>query len=799
MLFFIIYKLQVKTIDRQGRVTTNQYDAIRELLQTTDPLGRTTKYTWCTCGGLSTLTDANNNVTTWGLDEQGRVTSKTYADSSAISYTYETHTSRLHTMTDARGSVATYAYNADNTLSGTTYSPGSGVASTPNVSFSYDTVYNRVTGMTDGTGTTSYSYNGVYTSGSPITGGGRLASVSVPIASSSAAITCGYDALGRVTERDVDHSSTDANNVSTTFDSLGRVTGVTNALGAFTYAYVDTTSRLSSVTYPTGTGGTGHSMITDYSYYGNTGDQRLEEIQNLKYTTQLSQFDYTYNAVGTIATWTTQADSSTAIVNTLSYDGADQLANAVQSGGGSASNAYHYDPAGNRLAEVTGSGTTAGQFNTLNQLTGLSSSTTSQTVAGHASAAITSATINALSATISSSTNFTANVPLPSGTNVVSVVAQPTSSTGSITTKRYQIVLSGTAPTSLTYDANGNVLTDENGYSYTWDALNRMTKITYSGGATSNFAYDGLSRRISIIEKNSGGTVTSTKNYLWIGSEIAEERNASNTVTKRFFPQGEQQSGTNYYYTRDHLGSIREMCSSSGSIVARYSYDPYGRTTLVSGTNIATFQYVGDYTHQTSGLNLTLFRAYDLNAGRWLSRDPIGENGGVNLYEYVDSSPIDNLDPSGLRTETRLVPLYKTTATKDYTTFYDLTEGGGCYRHFFNHHWEWLVQVYRIQQREAVQDLADDAEFLSHASLGGAVVSAAYGLEPIAGGLEGLSQFMDGAAGAWRYTPWVDVGTTSEMIPGTLRRTTTTRTQKISNCPCGTSNYGPIPPNPPWS
>ena len=56
-----------------SRVTKNNYDAIRELLLTTDPLGRTTKYTWCTCGGLSTLTDANNNVTTWGLDEEGRV------------------------------------------------------------------------------------------------------------------------------------------------------------------------------------------------------------------------------------------------------------------------------------------------------------------------------------------------------------------------------------------------------------------------------------------------------------------------------------------------------------------------------------------------------------------------------------------------------------------------------------------------------------------------------------------------------------------------------------------------------
>jgi YD repeat-containing protein len=245
ILTILYRKLDVDhTIDRQGRVTSNTYDAIRELLSTTDPLGRTTKYSWCTCGGLSTLTDANGNVTTWGLDEQGRVTSKTYADSSAINYVYESNLSRLHTMTDARGSVATYSYNADNTLAGTVYSPGTGVATTPNVSFTYDSVYNRVLTMADGTGTTSYAYNPI--TGTATLGAGRLASVTVPVYSTSAtaSVTYAYDELGRVVTRGVDHATTNANNVSTTFDALGRVTGVSNALGAFTYAYVDQTSRL---------------------------------------------------------------------------------------------------------------------------------------------------------------------------------------------------------------------------------------------------------------------------------------------------------------------------------------------------------------------------------------------------------------------------------------------------------------------------------------------------------------------------------------------------------------------------
>ncbi len=107
-------------------------------------------------------------------------------------------------------------------------------------------------------------------------------------------------------------------------------------------------------------------------------------------------------------------------------------------------------------------------------------------------------------------------------------------------------------------------------------------------------------------------------------------------------------TATGYYYMRDHLGSVREMLDSSGTIVARYSYDPYGRVTLVSGSNLATMQYTGDYVHQTSGLNLAKYRAYDASTGRWLSRDPIKERGGLNLYEYCRDDATDVTDPSGL-------------------------------------------------------------------------------------------------------------------------------------------------------
>ena len=108
----------------------------------------------------------------------------------------------------------------------------------------------------------------------------------------------------------------------------------------------------------------------------------------------------------------------------------------------------------------------------------------------------------------------------------------------------------------LTYDANGN-LTTGGTTNYVYDAANRLVKIWYGtagSSASTTFNYDGLGRRVQIIESGTSGSVTSTKNLIWDGMTIREERNASNAVTKMYFANGVQISGSNYYYTRDHLG-----------------------------------------------------------------------------------------------------------------------------------------------------------------------------------------------------------------------------------------------------
>lgn len=60
--------------------------------------------------------------------------------------------------------------------------------------------------------------------------------------------------------------------------------------------------------------------------------------------------------------------------------------------------------------------------------------------------------------------------------------------------------------------------------------------------------------------------------------------------------------------------------------------------------------------HQASGLALAPYRAYDANIGRWVSRDPIGEKGGINLYTYVWNNPVNYIDPFGLEAAVPAIP-----------------------------------------------------------------------------------------------------------------------------------------------
>jgi RHS repeat-associated protein len=332
--------------------------------------------------------------------------------------------------------------------------------------------------------------------------------------------------------------------------------------------------------------------------------------------------------------------------------------------------AYRYDPAGNRTIEQIQSAVTTSAYNILNQMTGRSGGGL-LTITGTLDRPGTVNVSGTTYLTTGSNNAFAAIAPVVTGSN--NIVISATNVNGYGVTKTLGVnVTGGTAIPSLSYDPDGNLVSDST-LTYGWDAANRLTTINYPSGAHSTFAYDGQGRRVLIIETGSSGGVTSTKNLVWEGMTIAEEKNASGTVTKRYFGQGVQLSGSNYYYARDHLGSIRELTNTNGVIQAEYDYDPYGRQTQLSGTMTADFGFTGLYVHQPSGLDLAPYREYSATLGRWISRDSIGnpylaavgKNGtllqrfrwpgapaesrvGPNLYRYVADDPVNRTDHLGL-------------------------------------------------------------------------------------------------------------------------------------------------------
>jgi RHS repeat-associated protein len=92
---------------------------------------------------------------------------------------------------------------------------------------------------------------------------------------------------------------------------------------------------------------------------------------------------------------------------------------------------------------------------------------------------------------------------------------------------------------------------------------------------------------------------------------------------------------------------VRDVLDQQGNVTASYDYDPYGKLTN-SPAKLPEFGYAGMQYHAASGLYLTKYRVYEPQSGRWLSRDPIEEEGGINLYGYVGGDPLNYIDPLGL-------------------------------------------------------------------------------------------------------------------------------------------------------
>jgi RHS repeat-associated protein len=218
------------------------------------------------------------------------------------------------------------------------------------------------------------------------------------------------------------------------------------------------------------------------------------------------------------------------------------------------------------------------------------------------------------------------------------------------------------------YDAAGNLLANDGTRSFAYDAENQLTNVLVSNAWRVGFVYDGLNRRrISRYYAWQGGWVeTNEVHYIYDGLLVLQERDTNNnpqvTYTRGLDLSLSRQgaggiggllartdtNGSTYYHA-DGNGNITAMMDGNQDIVARYRYDGFGKLLGKWGSlaDANTYRYSSKDYDRNSGMYYYGFRFYEPNFQRWLNRDPIGENGGFNLYRFNHNRPIVEVDPLG--------------------------------------------------------------------------------------------------------------------------------------------------------
>jgi RHS repeat-associated protein len=222
--------------------------------------------------------------------------------------------------------------------------------------------------------------------------------------------------------------------------------------------------------------------------------------------------------------------------------------------------------------------------------------------------------------------------------------------------------------TSLTFDANGNMTTDQNGKTIRYDAWNRVVEQKSGSASQIVYRYDGLGRRV----REGNNTIYYNNNWQAVEEydreeEIVEEQylwspiyiDALARVQRDTDGDGELDQVLNISHDANfNVTGIIVASPQVPAVVERFQYDAYGAKTVlnaswnvVSGNGSYAFRhgFAGGKQDIVTGRLHFRNRDYDPTLGRWSSRDPIGFEGSpYNLYEYVDGNPIAKTDPTGL-------------------------------------------------------------------------------------------------------------------------------------------------------
>ncbi len=239
-------------------------------------------------------------------------------------------------------------------------------------------------------------------------------------------------------------------------------------------------------------------------------------------------------------------------------------------------------------------------------------------------------------------------------------------------------------PISLSYDAAGNVTQDgdSNGdHKYTWDYRNRLIEVEEKQSGNWNtvgeYKYDAQNRRVLKVVTNKG-SLNGTTRFLWGGVsdwQCLEERDSSGDLVARFtyspgyidavaVQERDLNSDDDFadanevvYYHSSTLSTVYVLSDSGGSVIERYEYDGYGAVTVLDADHSDDADGISDvenpylFTGRRLDLESDLMqyrnRYYAPTLGRFISRDPVGYEGGYGLYAYVSSRPTKATDVLG--------------------------------------------------------------------------------------------------------------------------------------------------------
>lgn len=474
-------------------------------------------------GEICSSTDTAGNVTAFGYDANGNLSSVTPPSPLGAETIAVDSLSRTTSITDGKGQKTSYSYDALDRVTqilyngATTCTPSSGNC----ITFAYDADGNR-TSMTDNTGTTSYYYDAL----------NRTITLALPDTTSACA---GSSPAG----------------ITLSYDSVGNVITYCDSGGTTTYGY-DNAYDLVSLAEPGGSCGPTPSLCTTFGYDpdghrtlttfpgGATLNAAYDSSGNLtsltgkdKNGSVLTSFAYTYNN-GTHDTQLrqtlTEADAVANNTYGFVYDGQNRLTQANITAGSGTSYRYTYDANGNLTSRVAGSATTTLAYNAANELcwvySGVSSNTCTSTPAGATTYSFdangnetgnssgASFTYNAKNQTSAITFGGTTLSPLTySGTDQSNRVAAGASTFANGPGGGVQISSTGGASTYFERDSSGTLIGERiagNHYYYLTDALNSVVAVISGDGLTvsDRYGYDPYGNRTS-----SSGTVVNPWGY----------------------------------------------------------------------------------------------------------------------------------------------------------------------------------------------------------------------------------------------------------------------------------------------